>query len=63
MSIIQEIKDDSWKSIVENVKGDIFMKEGNIQLAIKAWEKSKYFEESKTFKEILNMKINEVEKK
>ncbi|QFQ32750.1 tetratricopeptide repeat protein [Buchnera aphidicola (Aphis fabae)] len=63
MQIIQEIKDDAWKSIVENIKGDIFMKSGNIQLAIQAWKKSKYFEESKTFKEILNMKINEVEKK
>lgn len=63
MQIIEEIKDYAWKSIVENIKGDIFMKNGNIRLAIQSWEKSKYFEESKTFKEIINMKINEAQKK
>lgn len=63
MQIIQEIKDDSWRNIAENIKGDIFIKTGNIKLAIQAWEKSKYFEESKTSKEIINMKINEVQTK
>ncbi|QFQ31862.1 YfgM family protein [Buchnera aphidicola] len=61
MQIIQEIQDDSWKSIVENIKGDIFMKNGNKKLAIKCWKKSKFLEESKTSKEIINMKINEAQ--
>ncbi|CAL4325988.1 UPF0070 protein YfgM [Buchnera aphidicola (Protaphis terricola)] len=60
MDIINEIKDDCWKNIVENIKGDIFMKNKNINLAIKAWEKSKNFEESQTSKEIINMKINKI---
>lgn len=61
MKIIEEIKDDSWKSVVENIKGDIYIKNGNIDLAIKAWKKSKYFEESNISKEIINIKINEVQ--
>ncbi|WP_348769439.1 YfgM family protein [Buchnera aphidicola] len=61
MKIIEEIKDDSWTNIVENIKGDIFMKNGNIKLAIQAWKKSKYFEKSKISKEIINIKINEAQ--
>ncbi|QCI19111.1 YfgM family protein [Buchnera aphidicola] len=59
IEIIEKIKDNSWVNIVEDVKGDIFMKNKNIKLAIKAWEESNYFEKSKTSKEITNMKINE----
>nr|WP_053940553.1 tetratricopeptide repeat protein [Buchnera aphidicola] len=61
IQIIEEIKDDSWSSIVENIKGDIFMNDGNKKLAIKCWEKSKFLEESQTLKKIINMKINEVQ--
>ncbi|QCI17398.1 tetratricopeptide repeat protein [Buchnera aphidicola (Aphis helianthi)] len=61
IEIIQEIKDDSWKNIVENIKGDIFIKNKNTKEAINAWKKSKHFEDSKTSKEIINMKINEIQ--
>jgi len=61
MHIIQTIKDHSWRNVVENIKGDIFMKNGNIKLAIKSWKKSKFFEQSKVSKEIIDMKINEIQ--
>lgn len=63
MEILNEIKDDSWTSIIENMKGDIFMENKEFKKAIKAWEKSKYFEQSTAFKEIINMKINEIKNK
>lgn len=62
MKILEEIKDNSWKNIVENMKGDIFMKNKEIKKAILAWKKSKYLEKSNASKEIINMKINEIKR-
>nr|WP_186821884.1 tetratricopeptide repeat protein [Buchnera aphidicola] len=62
MKILEKIKDDSWISIVENIKGDIFMKNKDIKKAKLAWEKSKYFQQSNASKEMINMKINQIKK-
>ncbi|QCI25217.1 tetratricopeptide repeat protein [Buchnera aphidicola (Rhopalosiphum padi)] len=62
MKILEDIKDSSWTNIIENMKGDIFMKNKDIKKAILAWEKSKYFEQSNASKEIINMKINQIKK-
>jgi predicted negative regulator of RcsB-dependent stress response len=62
MKILEDIKDSTWTSIKENMKGDIFMKNKDIKKAILAWEKSKYFEQSNASKEIINMKINQIKK-
>ncbi|CAL4325995.1 YfgM family protein [Buchnera aphidicola] len=63
IKILKEIKDNNWKNIVENMKGDIFMNEKKIKKAILAWETSKIFEKNNTFKEIINIKINEAKNK
>ncbi|AWH90225.1 hypothetical protein DD681_00005 [Buchnera aphidicola (Melanaphis sacchari)] len=55
---LEKINNKNWISIVENLKGDIFIEKKDIQKAIKSWEKSKKFEKSDAFKELVKMKIN-----
>lgn len=55
---LEKINNKNWISIVENLKGDIFIEKKDIQKAIKSWEKSKKFEKSDAFKELIKMKIN-----
>ena len=63
MNILNEIKDENWTSIVENMKGDIFIQDKKIKKAKSAWEKSKLLQQSVTSQEIINMKINQIKNK
>jgi len=60
INILQTIQNHNWNNIVENMKGDIFMSQNFKKEAIKYWKKSLLSENSNASKEIINMKINEL---
>lgn len=60
INILKTIKNKNWENIIENMKGDIFIKEKNIKKAIFHWKKCLFFEKLNASKEIINMKINEI---
>ncbi|QCI21304.1 tetratricopeptide repeat protein [Buchnera aphidicola (Hyperomyzus lactucae)] len=60
LNILENIKNHNWDNIIENMKGDIFINEKNKKEAIKAWRKSLSIENSNASKEIINIKIAEL---
>jgi predicted negative regulator of RcsB-dependent stress response len=60
LNILESIKNHNWDNIIENMKGDIFLNEKKKKEAIKSWKNSLSMENSNASKEIINMKITEL---
>lgn len=59
IDLLNTITNKNWENIIENMKGDIFMKKNNIKEALKSFQKSFSNEKSHASKEIIKMKIDE----
>ncbi|QCI20139.1 MAG: tetratricopeptide repeat protein [Buchnera aphidicola (Brevicoryne brassicae)] len=60
LNILKTMKNKNWINIIENIKGDIFVKQNKKKEALKCWKKSLSIELSNASKEIIKMKINEL---
>ncbi|CAL4325856.1 UPF0070 protein YfgM [Buchnera aphidicola (Eriosoma grossulariae)] len=56
--VLNTIKNNNWKKIIEDIKGDLFLLEKNKSLTLYLWKKSLLYQLDKRTKNIIRMKLN-----
>ncbi|CAL4325842.1 UPF0070 protein YfgM [Buchnera aphidicola (Eriosoma lanigerum)] len=51
------IKDDSWRNMIEDIQGYIYILENNNKSALHSWKKSLFLQTNRTIKNIMKFKI------